>query len=68
MPKMIKIKTCPFCGDPACNVATISKRYYVRCFGCGATSNTCISLEEAVINWNRRVDNVTEIEWRMQDD
>jgi Lar family restriction alleviation protein len=50
----VELKPCPFCGSPAVQMVSGSPGcHYVRCEGCGATSNDC-SRERAIALWNRR--------------
>lgn len=48
-------ESCPFCGgEPLINGFEILIRYYVKCRGCGATSDEFGTVEEAVAAWNAR--------------
>lgn len=52
-----ELKPCPFCGGEAKVVDQfyVSARYVI-CEHCGATSSWCLTNEQAVKSWNRRVD------------
>ena len=57
MPKIIKLKPCPFCGAEGDSFVSLNKRYdnhFVKCFSCGATSGMCDSEETATEVWNER--------------
>jgi hypothetical protein len=64
-----KLLRCPFCGGEGTVIVRKGKdgwrdRYAVLCDyehgGCGAKSGWCHYAEDAVKNWNRRADDVSE--------
>ena len=68
---MSELKACPFCGGEAALdseemlpyeilhiKSSITKRwYYIYCTKCLAESSSCLTEEEAIDSWNRRIDN-----------
>lgn len=71
---MEQLKPCPFCGGQAviayahgCNAPYINARglsartiplYVIQCLDCMAKTQQYERIEDAVIAWNRRADNV----------
>lgn len=59
-----ELKPCPFCGGEA-EYAHLKKRFslafgiwcpsYIRCKVCRATSSVNVTMEDARMSWNRRV-------------
>ena len=54
-------KQCPFCGGKAQRVEDLIRRYrefpfYIQCADCGAKTNRCPEMKDAVKAWNRRAD------------
>lgn len=60
-----KLKSCPFCGNPYANKPRVSsyynsytgRQYFIECTYCFAVSRHTNSEKEAILAWNRRVDN-----------
>lgn len=55
-----KLLNCPFCGSTDISCADAGHKtdiWFVQCENCGATFPHFDSKEEAIDNWNRRVDN-----------
>ena len=48
-------KNCPFCGCKA-EIGMMVISYYVGCTGCPATMSSENSLQEAIDNWDKRVE------------
>ena len=52
----MELKPCPFCG---CTEITADHDYSwgwdVHCIGCYATIEDCMTKEEAIAKWNKRV-------------
>ncbi len=58
----IKLKPCPFCGEVPIPIghgmSSGDSIFWVRCYGCGASTTLFNSEEAAKKAWNRRADNV----------
>lgn len=57
--KSYELKPCPFCGSDAM-ITEFNDSYYVECESCCATTGECVTIKEAVMSWNRRLDDVDE--------
>lgn len=59
---MAELKPCPFCGYKGIEILTdgneyLYYRYFSQCQRCGAGAKRGHTKEDAVKEWNRRVDN-----------
>lgn len=61
---MDELKKCPFCGEEAKLLDDfeiigdkISKKFYIKCTGCGASTSKFSTNYEALAGWNKRTDN-----------
>lgn len=48
-------KACPFCGSKETRSLQTTSPYYISCTNCGANGTACEDLDQAILDWNRRV-------------
>lgn len=51
-----KLKPCPFCGKLHHEVSDYKPVYRVECTFCGAKTGNCSSAQEAIEEWNCRIE------------
>ena len=58
---MNKLKPCPVCGNYQLKfvINVMTTRTCVLCEECGEESNWCNTMDKAILDWNRRVENVS---------
>jgi len=57
MEKDEKIKPCPFCGSKEVDICRTNKQAcWIRCHKCEAEGNCAEKREDAITEWNKRVD------------